>query len=40
MRLTDAQRDAFAQALFDADQSQSQIPLISQANPDMDMEDA
>ena len=40
MSLTDAQRDAFAQALFDADQSQSQIPLISQANPDMDMEDA
>ncbi|MEC8038987.1 MAG: hypothetical protein VX152_11945 [Pseudomonadota bacterium] len=40
MSLTDAQRDAFAKALFDADRSQSQIPLISQQHPGLDMEDA
>ena len=40
MSLTDTQRDAFAQALFDADQSQSQIPIISQDHPDLDLEDA
>ena len=40
MSLTDTQRDAFAQALFDADRSQSQIPLISQQHPGLDMEDA
>ena len=40
MSLTDAQRDAFAKALFDTDRSQSQIPLISQQHPGLDMEDA
>ncbi len=40
MSLTDAQRDAFAQALFDADRSRSQIPIISQDHPTLDLEDA
>ena len=40
MSLTDEQRDGFAQALYEADRSQAQIPLISQAHPDMDMDDA
>ena len=40
MSLTDTQRDAFDEALFDADRRQSHIPLISQQQPGLDMEDA
>ncbi|MAW52655.1 MAG: 2-oxo-hepta-3-ene-1,7-dioic acid hydratase [Geminicoccus sp.] len=40
MSLTDTQRDTFAQALFDADRTRSQIPIISQDHPDLDLEDA
>ncbi|MDG1415919.1 MAG: 2-oxo-hepta-3-ene-1,7-dioic acid hydratase [Alphaproteobacteria bacterium] len=40
MSLTDTQRDAFAHALYEADQSQSQIPIISQDHPGLDLEDA